>query len=317
MLRPMRKCVFVSAALVIPLLVSTPARAATYLWVGGNAGNWGDAAEWGGVSYPGTAADDVASFNNSAFSGGGGNLTLANASGLDASFTIGSISKTSTTANRNFSLNNTSGGSGKLIFQHSSGTATITVSANPNTFTDNLNVPLTLGSNLSVSTAAANYVLRLTKSIDQTGDARSLSKGGTGSLVLRASNSYSGGTTVTAGKLLVDSTGTLGSGDVTVNGGSLEITNTANVIDDTADLSIANGATLNLGSGVLDVVGTLTLGGVPKTAFGTYGAIGSGATYESAFFSGAGFVQVPEPTAAWMLAAGIGMLAARRRHRAK
>jgi len=295
------------------LLLVSPLYATTYTWVGANTGNWGDVAKWSpNTNYPGSGTDDIALFNNSSFFGGGGTLTLADSSGVDASFTIGSISKSSTSTNRNFSLSNVAAGTGKLIFSHSSGTATISVSTNSVAFTDNLNVGIQLNSNLSVSTGT-NYTLRMTKAVSESGGSRSLSKSGAGTFVLRAANSYSGGTTVSAGTLMVDSAGTLGAGNVFVNGGVLDLQNAGGVISDAASLSISNGATTNLNTGITEWVGGLTLGGVAQTALGSYGSLSSSATFKSSFFTGTGVLMLPEPGSLGLLAIGPFMLLKRRR----
>ncbi len=97
------------------------------------------------------------------------------------------------------------------------------------------------------------------------GSSGSLTKNGVGSLTLSATNDYSGGTTVNAGKLLVSATNATGTGNVTVNtgasiGGSGTIAGTLNV---------TSGADLTPGASV----GTLTTGGLSLQA-------GSTATFE-------------------------------------
>ncbi len=83
-----------------------------------------------------------------------------------------------------------------------------------------------------------------------------LGKAGTGTLLLGAASSYSGGTTISAGRLLVSNTsgsGT-GSGNVTVNGGVLGGTGTiAGTVTVSGDGTLSPGASL----------GTLTLNSAP------------------------------------------------------
>jgi autotransporter-associated beta strand protein len=205
----------------------------------------------------------------------------------------------------------------------------------------------------------------------------SLSKSGNGQLVLSGSNSYRDGTVINGGILLMDlqADGALGSGPVTLNGGTLSldriscgnalIVNGGQLFADNgygdnwngavtlnSDLTLGSpwyatltfndtirgegGLTLNgdgpvvlavantysgttnvnagsltcidpdsLGSGTLNVgqaakvklnfsgtkkVSFLTLGGVAKTVFGTYGSLESDADFKSSFFEGAGTV---------------------------
>ena len=94
-----------------------------------------------------------------------------------------------------------------------------------------------------------------------------LTKIGNGTLTLTASNSYSGGTTVSAGTLSISADNNLGTGALTVNGGTLQTT--AGITDSHALNVGASGGTINvtggqfyfnaantiLGSGALSVTG--------------------------------------------------------------
>ena len=95
------------------------------------------------------------------------------------------------------------------------------------------------------------------------------------------------------------------SGDTVIEEGILSITNA--YLDDDSAVELSLGAVLDLDFVGSDTIGSLLLDDVEQTA-GTYGAIGSGATYESAYFTGSGLLNiaagamgavavVPEPTA--------------------
>lgn len=80
---------------------------------------------------------------------------------------------------------------------------------------------------------------------------------------------------------------------------------TNNYISDDSTISIVNGATANLNfTGASDRVGGIVLNGVIQTAAGTYGSASSGATFQSAFFSGTGTLVLggtPTPAPAQLL----------------
>ena len=84
----------------------------------------------------------------------------------------------------------------------------------------------------------------------------SLVKQGGGTLTLDQTNTYTGSTTVQGGGLTLATT--IASTNITVTGGTLA-TGVADLLDDTAAVTVAAGGTLTLGGA--DTIGTLTLGG--------------------------------------------------------
>jgi autotransporter-associated beta strand protein len=121
-----------------------------------------------------------------------------------------------------------------------------------------------------------------------------LKKDTAGTLTLRGANDYSGGTAVSLGTLVVGTApATLGTGDVTISGGTLQISSgVANAIADTAAL-IVTGGILNLGTGIDEMIASLSLGGVPQVG-GTYGSTSSGATFQNdTYFAGSGILTIP------------------------
>jgi autotransporter-associated beta strand protein len=153
----------------------------------------------------------------------------------------------------------------------------------------------------------------------------SLTKAGPGILRFDGANAYSGGTFITGGTLIANGDGALGTGNVslTASGVTLTLQNGAlnNYVADSATLSIVTGAVTNLNfTGRPDIVSGLVLGGNTETTPGTYGAVGSGANFQSAFFTGTGEIElVPEPTTWALLVSGgailCGILRFRRKYR--
>lgn len=142
-----------------------------------------------------------------------------------------------------------------------------------------------------------------------------LTKGGAGMLTLTGNNTYTGATTVFAGTLVAASNMALGTGNVEVASGARLTLNAGVVLagmqGSTLTLDSALNSTVNLlGTGVQDTVGALVIAGVNQLP-GTYGALGSGATFVLPDFTGTGelLVQaVPEPSTWAMLVAGVGLM---------
>ncbi|MFD0894849.1 autotransporter-associated beta strand repeat-containing protein [Luteolibacter ambystomatis] len=114
----------------------------------------------------------------------------------------------------------------------------------------------------------------------------SLQKDGAGTLTLTAANTYTGDTTVNAGTLSLSQAG----------------------LADTANLSIATGATVTLGFGGTDTVAKLFIGGVQKNA-GVWGAPGSGAPNTDAALAGTGTLTVTTSASGystWATLQGLG-----------
>jgi autotransporter-associated beta strand protein len=148
---------------------------------------------------------------------------------------------------------------------------------------------------------------------------------GAGTTTLNIANTYSGGTTISGGTLVASFDGALGSGNVSLTAAGVVLTLQTgavnNYIADAASISIVTGAVTNLSfTGASDTVGGLTLGGTAQTTPGTYGGVGSGADFESVFFSGTGtlnLVLVPEPSTWMMLGVGAAVLVGVQRLRRK
>jgi autotransporter-associated beta strand protein len=123
-----------------------------------------------------------------------------------------------------------------------------------------------------------------------------LVKQGSGMLTLSGTNSYVGGTLVSAGSLFVTTDSGLGQGNVTVADGSiLTLTNgaTQNYIKSTANLVVGTSAAVNLNFNGTDTINGLSLdGGATYVAAGTYGSPSSTAANQDSHFTGSGVLNV-------------------------
>ena len=169
-----------------------------------------------------------------------------------------------------------------------------TFNAAPGTITWGATTPFTItGGNrtYNVNTAANNgYTITINGVIGQDASSRSLTKGGNGVLKLGAVNTYTGGTTVSAGTLEVTTTGSI-KGNVNVSNGATFKPDATSSMESTANLTLGSSATGNLSyTGTMNI-STLTIGGTQK-ASGTWGAIGSSATHQTSVLTGAGILNV-------------------------
>ncbi len=140
---------------------------------------------------------------------------------------------------------------------------------------------------LTLSTYGPNA---LTISAPISGGAGSLILGGAGRTILSGPNTYSGGTQLNSGTLSLGSAAALGSGTLTINGGTLD-SSVASLVNANNNAQIWNGSftfagsnSLNLGTGnvtlggnvqITSITNTLTVGGAIS---GNYGLTITGAT---------------------------------------
>lgn len=165
---------------------------------------------------------------------------------------------TNTTNNNNTTANTTYSG---IVFATNAGAFSLNGNAitltgniaNYSAFNQTINLSLILGTNVTFNAASNNLTIAGNARIS---GAFSLTKTGSGTLLLANSNSYSGGTIVNAGSILIQNTNALGSGSVSLAGNSV-------LRYDGASGTIANSFNVTSGTGILanTGVGTLTLSG--------------------------------------------------------
>ena len=138
----------------------------------------------------------------------------------------------------------------------------ITVAGRTQTFHN----PVNLQSDARIHVALANTTGLLNKVVSGSGD---LIKSGAGQLTLTDNNTYTG--------------------DTRINNGILSITNP--YLADGADVYLTTSGVFNLDFGATDTIRSLYFDGIGQSV-GTWGGVGSGATNESAFFTGTGLLNV-------------------------
>ncbi len=186
-------------------------------WNLAGSGSWGPAGNWMDTQAGGPAAGapgisgfagDTATFGNST----GGSAATVTLDGVSPTVSAMTFSNTS---GGSFTL--TQGSGGTLSLANGPGTASVTVAAGSQTIA----LPLVLDSGTSVMVNDAGDMLTVSGSVGGPGG---LTKGGAGTLVLSGTGSYSGGTVVTAGQLVVMNSEALADGtSLTVGAGGTAV----------------------------------------------------------------------------------------------
>jgi len=254
--------------------------AATGTWSSSSGGSWGTAGNWTGGVIPG-AAGDTANFGN----------------------VLGSSSMVTLDGNRRMAALNFNspfayifipGSGGNLILDNGVGTANITDTSAPATPGDVgqiIATGVTLASN-TIATISSGETLVISGAIDGAG---SLTKAGAGLLDLQVANTYSGGTIIGGGGTLGVVSGGLGTGSLSILGGTLRY-----AVGNTDDYSISRTVTLN-GQATFDTngndvalsqpVGNNGSGGLTKAGSGTL-TLASANTYTGANVINGGSVKI-------------------------
>ena len=108
-----------------------------------------------------------------------------------------------------------------------------------------------------------------------------LTKSGLGGLVLRGANSYSGGTVITGGYLNVDQAQNLGTGPVSISGGTLEVAGSTTFsqnlsLSGPSEVFVRPGVSATWSGSVLDGYSVITLPNQPPTTGGLLSLNGGG-----------------------------------------
>ena len=227
--------------------------------------------------------------------GGTFNLNASGASG-NGNFTIngGVLDNTVNTSQSTVTLNNNSyTWAGDFTFNGSN--------PGPNYYGNNR---ITFGGSGAVTLTGGNRavnvnagILTVTNSIGDGGNGYRLTKNGPGMMVLASSNSFSGGMILNAGTLKLGNAGSLGTGTLIINGGTIDNNSaTALTLNNTVqtwrgDFSFGGTGPLNLGTGAIslgELAGTMRTVTVAGSTLTVGGIISNGTTVNSLDKSGAG-----------------------------
>ncbi len=285
---------------VIDLVISpSGSQAINGTWATNGGGTWSGTANWtGGV--PGSG-QDTAVFGTVLTSG---TATVT----LDSSRSLASLGF-STTGADSYVISPSAGVALTLA-----NTATSTAALSNSGGNHTINAPIVLGSNLNVS-AATGSALTIAGGISESSTGTSVSVSGGGEVILSGTDTYTGGTNVTAATLAITSASALSStGVVTISGGGQLVlgsgagigallTASAPISSGAAALSAAASIPATLAPIGNSVENMATLGGAPSPSQGGGGsAVGVTAA------------AVPEPgTLALLLVAGLAGLGVWRR----
>lgn len=305
--KTMSRLAAVLTSAIAALSVASVAHAASGTWSAttGSPASWGTAGNWTG-SVIADGASSAANFTS--------NITGGYTVNLDVSRTIGSVvigdsspsnaftiatggntltfdngsSNAALTQNGNGASDVVSGnlaiaGNGTLVISGSRGFSSFTVSAG-------ITSALSAGTQtLNINNSGASHTTTLSGIIGDggAGGKIAVSKTGTGTATLSNANTYTGGTTLGAGTLNVNNANALGSGALTITGGTLNNTTGSAITLATNNAQSWNGSfafggtrALNLGTGSVSLGAnvTTTVGGASANSLTVGGDI-----------SGAGF----------------------------
>jgi autotransporter-associated beta strand protein len=162
-------------------------------------------------------------------------------------------------------------------------TANVTIGSG----TANQNLNIDLGGATRTASVAASRTLTLTNVVSNGG----ITKNGAGTLTLSGTNTFAGGLNLDDGILMLGNNAALGTGTLTITGGSINVTGARtttnnNVQNWNGDFTVVGGNTLNLGTGAVTInsdrmvtvsASTLTVGGAIGETGGSHSLTKSGA----------------------------------------
>jgi autotransporter-associated beta strand protein len=193
-------------------LVAGSAQAQTWNQTGAGPYSWNDDGNWATTPFP-NAQGATANLNI--------DLLANQLINLNQAITIGTLNLGDTTLETTYKTTTIAANGGSLIMDVASGSATIAKATTGNNVTDTISANIALNSNLIVNNAATAATGEINLSGIISGTNRTLTKNGAGVLRLSNANTYSGGTFLSAGTLNLGNNTAIGTGTLTISGGTL------------------------------------------------------------------------------------------------
>jgi autotransporter-associated beta strand protein len=263
-------------ALVMVALAITPAAFAQNNGTWSNVGtDWNTAANWVGSTLPGTNNAAIFSSKVTQSPNLSSSVSIGRITTGSSNFDAGSFSISSSATNITLTLTTASSGTSSAINYTDNANNTLTISA-----------PVILGAaanaNQSVNVANAGSTVLISGVISGTGS-QGLIKSGSGNLALSGANTYTGGTTISAGALELRNGGSV-AGNITNNAAlslnRTDIATVANTISGSGSLSKSGAGTTTLTAANTYSGGTTIAAGVLE--LGTGGSVAGNITNNAA-----------------------------------
>jgi fibronectin-binding autotransporter adhesin len=234
---------------ILPLLFGAclAAQAApTGWWTADGDGGWTTPGNWDSGTVP-NEPKATALFTN--------NITALRTVTLDAAVTLGTLQVGSQDGANNFVLS----GTGLLTFDNDGlGAQLLSPTGND---ADAVNSPVVLTENLTVNSGKK---ITLGGVISESVAGRSITKQGTGTLVLASANTYRGGVVINGGTVQINAETALGAapaaptpGNVTINGGTLALNTSAILVKNRGIFLGAGDATIDCSSTAAGIYGVI------------------------------------------------------------